>query len=441
MNLVTIEIIVLFLLTIANGYFAMSEMAIISSRKSRLQQMAEKGNKGAHIALELAEKPTRFLSTIQIGITTISIITGAIGASSVSGGLAVQFDKVPWLAPISHPLAIVLVIFLITFITLVLGELFPKRIGLTNAEKIAAGVAPTMLFISRIATPLVRLLSGTTEGLLRLFGIKSSKEPGVTEEEVRVMIDEGTQGGVFEEEQQDMVERVFRLNDRSISSLMTHRSEMVWLDVNDPLKENFKKIMESGYSNFLVSKEELDNVVGYVRTKDLLARYFKDEPIDLKAAVKTPLYVPEATTALETVEKLRNEKAHFALVVDEYGSIAGVVTLTDVLQAIVGDIPWVDNEGEPEFVEREDGSWLVDGKMAVDDLEMLLDVDELPEEEANYETVGGLIMAHYDRIPVAGDCFEWNNLSFEVMDMDGHRVDKVLVVPMDKSGKALPTKK
>ena len=433
MNLVTIEIIVLFLLTIANGYFAMSEMAIISSRKSRLQQMAEKGSKGAHIAIELADKPTRFLSTIQIGITTISIITGAIGASSVSGSLAIQLDKVTWLAPISHPLALILVLFIITFITLVLGELLPKRIGLTNAERIATGVAPTMLVISRIATPLVRLLSGTTEGLLRLFGIKSSKETGVTEEEVRVMIDEGTQGGVFEEEQQDMVERVFRLNDRSVSSLMTHRSEMIWLDVDDPVKENYKKIMESGYSNFLVSKGELDNVAGYVRTKDLLARYFKGEPVDLKSSVKTPLYVPEATTALETVEKLRNEKAHFALVIDEYGSIAGVVTLTDVLQAIVGDIPWVDNEGKPEFVQREDGSWLVDGKMAVDDLEMLLDVDELPEEEANYETVGGLIMAHYDRIPVAGDCFEWNNLSFEVMDMDGHRVDKVLVVPMNKT--------
>ncbi len=433
MNLVTVEIIVLFLLTIANGYFAMSEMAIISSRKSRLQQMAEKGSKGAHIAIELADKPTRFLSTIQIGITTISIITGAIGASSVSGSLAIQLDKVTWLAPISHPLALILVLFIITFITLVLGELLPKRIGLTNAERIATGVAPTMLVISRIATPLVRLLSGTTEGLLRLFGIKSSKETGVTEEEVRVMIDEGTQGGVFEEEQQDMVERVFRLNDRSVSSLMTHRSEMIWLDVDDPVKENYKKIMESGYSNFLVSKGELDNVAGYVRTKDLLARYFKGEPVDLKSSVKTPLYVPEATTALETVEKLRNEKAHFALVIDEYGSIAGVVTLTDVLQAIVGDIPWVDNEGKPEFVQREDGSWLVDGKMAVDDLEMLLDVDELPEEEANYETVGGLIMAHYDRIPVAGDCFEWNNLSFEVMDMDGHRVDKVLVVPMNKT--------
>ena len=433
MNLVTVEIIVLFLLTIANGYFAMSEMAIISSRKSRLQQMAEKGSKGAHIAIELADKPTRFLSTIQIGITTISIITGAIGASSVSGSLAIQLDKVTWLAPISHPLALILVLFIITFITLVLGELLPKRIGLTNAERIATGVAPTMLVISRIATPLVRLLSGTTEGLLRLFGIKSSKETGVTEEEVRVMIDEGTQGGVFEEEQQDMVERVFRLNDRSVSSLMTHRSEMIWLDVDDPVKENYKKIMESGYSNFLVSKGELDNVAGYVRTKDLLARYFKGEPVDLKSSVKTPLYVPEATTALETVEKLRNEKAHFALVIDEYGSIAGVVTLTDVLQAIVGDIPWVDNEGKPEFVQREDGSWLVDGKMAVDDLEMLLNVDELPEEEANYETVGGLIMAHYDRIPVAGDCFEWNNLSFEVMDMDGHRVDKVLVVPMNKT--------
>jgi putative hemolysin len=436
MNLVTIEIFILFLLTIANGYFAMSEMAIISSRKSRLQQMAEKGIKGARVAIELADKPTRFLSTIQIGITTISIITGAIGASTVSASLATQFDKVTWLAPISHPLAIVLVLFIITFITLVLGELLPKRIGLMNAERIASGVAPAMLFISRVATPFVRLLSGTTEGLLRLFGIKSSKEPSVTEEEVREIIDEGTQGGVFEEEQQDMVERVFRLNDRSVNSLMTHRSEMVWLDVDDPQKENFKKIMDSGFSNFLVSKGELDKVVGYVRAKDLLARYFKGEPIDLKAAVKTPLYVPETTTALEMVEKLRNEKAHFALVIDEYGSIAGVITLNDVLQAIVGDIPWVDNEGEPEFVQRQDGSWLVDGKMAVDDLEMLLDVDELPEEEANYETVGGLIMAHYDRIPVAGDCFEWNNLSFEVMDMDVHRVDKVLVVPMDKFGKA-----
>jgi putative hemolysin len=436
MNIVTIEIFILFFLTIANGYFAMSEMAIISSRKSRLQQMAEKGSKGARFAIELAEKPTRFLSTIQIGITTISIITGAVGASTVSASLATQFDKVTWLAPISQPLAVVLVILIITFVTLVLGELLPKRIGLMNAEKIASGVAPAMLIISRIATPFVRLLSGTTEGLLRLFGIKSSKEPGVTEEEVREIIDEGTQGGVFEEEQQDMVERVFRLNDRSVSSLMTHRSEMVWLDMDDPQKVNFKKIMESGYSNFLVSKGELDKVVGYVRAKDLLAKYFRGEPIDLKTAVKTPLYVPEATSALEIVEKLRNEKAHFALVIDEYGSIAGVVTLTDVLQAIVGDIPWVDNEGTPEFVQREDGSWLVDGKMAVDDLEMLLDVDELPEEEANYETVGGLIMAHYDRIPVAGDCFEWNNLSFEVMDMDGHRVDKVLVVPMDKSGKA-----
>lgn len=433
MSVITIEIIILFVLTIANGYFAMSEMAIVSSRKSRLQQMAEKGNKSARLAIELAEKPTRFLSTIQVGITTISIINGAIGGSSLAASLATQFDKVSWLAAVSHPLAIVIVIFIITFITLVLGELLPKRIGLLNAERIAAGVAPAMRVISQIATPIVHLLSGTTEGLLRLFGVKSSKEPSVTQEEVREIIDEGTQGGVFEEEQQDMVERVFRLNDRSVSSLMTHRSEMVWLDVDDPQKVNFKKIMESGYSNFLVSKGELDNVVGYARTKDLLAKYIKGEPFDLNAVIKTPLYIPEATTALEIVDKLRNEKAHFALVVDEYGSIAGVVTLTDVLQAIVGDIPWVDNEGKPEFVQREDGSWLVDGKMAVDDLEMLLDVDELPEEEANYETVGGLIMAHYDRMPVAGDCFEWNNLSFEVVDMDGHRVDKVLVVPMDKT--------
>jgi putative hemolysin len=346
------------------------------------------------------------------------------------------FARVSWLAPISHSLAVVIVILIITFITLIIGELLPKRIGLARAERIAAGVAPAMLLIARIATPIVRLLSVTTEGLMKVFGVKTSKMPDITEEEVKVMIDKGTQVGVFEEEEQEMVERVLRLNDRTVSSLMTHRSEMIWLDIEDSIKSNFKKIMKSGYSNFLVSKGELDDVVGYVRTKDLLAMHIKGEPIDIKASVKTPLYVPEATTALETVEKLRNEKIHFALVVDEYGSIAGVVTLTDILQAIVGDIPWVDEKGKPEVIQREDGSWLVDGKMAVDELEMLLNVDELPEEEANYETVGGLIMAHYDHIPKAGDCFEWNNLSFEVMDMDGNRVDKVLVVPMDQDGKA-----
>jgi putative hemolysin len=436
MSIVAVEIIALFFLTIANGYFAMSEMAIISSRKSRLQQMAEKGKKGAMIALDLSNKPTRFLSTIQIGITLISIITGALGGASISTSLAALLAQVPWLAAISHTLAIIIVLAVITFVTLVLGELLPKRIALNNAEKIAVSVAPAMQVISKIATPFVRLLSGTTEGLLRLFGIKPNKEPSVTEEEVQMMIDEGTEVGVFEEEQQDMVERVFRLNDRTVSSLMTHRSEMVWLDLEDPQKENLDKILSSGYSNFLVSDGELDKVIGYVRAKDLLASYVRGEKIDFKTGAKTPLYVPETTTALEVVERLRNEKAHFALVIDEYGSIAGVVTLTDVLEAIVGDIPGVDNEGEPEVVQREDGSWLVDGKMAVDDLEMLLDVDELPEEDANFETVGGLIMAHYDRIPTAGDCFEWNNLSFEVMDMDGHRVDKVLVVPLDKNGKA-----
>jgi putative hemolysin len=288
-----------------------------------------------------------------------------------------------------------------------------------------------MLFISRLAMPAVAFLSFSTDALLRLLGIRSANEPAVTEEEIKILIDEGRQSGVFEDVEQKIVERVFRLSDRTVNSMMTHRSEIITLDLEDPFEDNMKKIISSGHSNFVVCRGEIDEVVGIARAKDLLAEWVNGKPTSIKTSPQMPPFVPEGMKALDVVEHLREVKSPIALVVDEYGSIAGMVTFTDILEAIVGDIPGMDVEGEePEALQREDGSWLFDGMMSVDELLLLLDLDELPEEDASYETVGGLVMAQLDRIPELGDKFEWDDFRFEVIDMDGHRVDKVLVTPL-----------
>jgi len=264
---------------------------------------------------------------------------------------------------------------------------------------------------------------------VRLLGIKPASEPAVTEEEVKILIDQGRESGVFEDVEQEIVERVFRLSDRTVNSLMTHRSEIVWLDLEDPLDENIQKILSSGHSNFVVCKGDFDEVIGIVRAKDLLREYAAGRSVAIPASLQMPPFVPEGTKALEVVARLRHDKSPVALIVDEYGTIDGMVTLTDVLEAIVGDIPALDDKGEPAAMQREDGSWLLDGMMSVDEMQMLLNLDELPEDADDYDTVGGLFMAQMGRIPRVGDIFEWHNLRFEVMDMDGHRVDKVLVVP------------
>jgi putative hemolysin len=257
----------------------------------------------------------------------------------------------------------------------------------------------------------------------------------VTEEEVKILIEQGRESGIFEDVEQEIVERVFRLSDRSVNSLMTHRSEIVWLDVEDPLEENIQKILNSGHTNFVVCKGEFDNVIGVLRAKDLLRGFVDGGAISIPQSLPMPPFVPEGVDALQAVARLRHDKSPVALVVDEYGSIDGMVTLTDVLEAIVGDIPALDEKGEPAATKREDGSWLLDGMMPVDELQMLLDLDELPEDSDDYDTVGGLFMAQMGRIPRTGDTFEWNDLRFEVMDMDGHRVDKVLVMPMKLPGR------
>lgn len=428
------EILILIILILANGLFSLSEMAVISARKVRLQQRAEEGDKGARTALNLAQHPTRFLSTVQIGITLIGIMSGAFGGATLAEKLAVSIAKFEPLAPYSEAIAVAIVVMVVTYLSLVVGELVPKRVALNNAEGIASAVAQPMLFISKLTGPIVSLLSFSTEMLLRVIGIKPVNEPAVTEEEVKILIDEGRRSGVFEHVEQKIVERVFRLSDRTVNSIMTHRSEMIWLNRDASFESNMQKVITSGHSNLVVCQGDLDHVVGIVRTKDLLAEYVKGKPDSIKPASQMPPFVPDGMNALDVVERLREVKSPIALVVDEYGTVAGMVTLMDVLEAIVGDIPGVDMEGEmPEATRREDGSWLLDGMMSVEELKLYFDLDELPEEEAYYETVSGLFMAQLGRIPSVGDTFEWQQLRFEVMDMDGHRVDKVLVTPVASS--------
>ena len=433
MNSLTTEILILILLILTNGLFSLSEMAVVSARKVRLQQRAEAGNKGARTALSLAVQPTRFLSTVQIGITLIGILSGAFGGATIAESLAAYIGQYPALQPYSEAIAVGIVVTLVTYFSLVFGELVPKRLALNNAEGIASSIAPIMEFVSRVTKPVVSLLSFSTEIIVRLLRIRPISEPTITEEEVKILIDQGTQSGVFEDVEQEIVERVFRLSDRTVNSLMTHRSEMIWLDVEDPLEENIKKIIATGHSNFVVCKGDFDRVTGILRTKDLLREYASGGPIGIPESLPMPPFVPEGMKALELVARLRHDKSPVALIVDEYGTIDGMVTLTDVLEAIVGDISALDDKGEPEVTQREDGSWLLDGMMSVDELQMLFDLDDLPDDAEDYDTVGGLFMAQMGRIPAVGDVFEWNDLRFEVMDMDGHRVDKVLIKPAKPS--------
>jgi putative hemolysin len=429
MNAPTTEILILILLILTNGLFSLSEMAVVSARKVRLQQRAEEGSKGARTALALAVQPTRFLSTVQIGITLIGILSGAFGGATIAEWLAAYFARFPALQPYSEAIGVGIVVTVVTYFSLVIGELLPKRLALNNAERIAISVAPLMEFVSKVARPVVSLLTVSTEILVRLLRIKPTSEPAITEEEVKILIDQGTESGVFEDVEQEIVERVFRLSDRTVNSLMTHRSEMVWLDVGDPLEENIDKIIASGHTNFIVCKGGFEDVIGILRAKDLLREYAAGRSVSIPDSLPMPPFVPEGMKALELVVRLRHDKSPVALIVDEYGTIDGMVTLTDVLEAIVGDISALDDEGEPAAIHREDGSWLLDGMMSVDELQMLFDLDELPGDADDYDTVGGLFMAQMGRVPAVGDKFEWNDLHFEVMDMDGHRVDKVLVMP------------
>jgi putative hemolysin len=422
------EILIIFCLILVNGLFAMAEIAIVSARKLRLQQRVDDGDKRASTALKLVEDPSRFLSTIQIWITLVGILAGAFGGATLAEQIGIWLQSIPWLAAYGELIGVVIVVLIITYFTLVLGELVPKRLALQNAEEIAVRLAGPMDFVAKLASPLVHILSASTNWIVRILGVQLPEEPSVTEEDIKVMLEQGTQEGVFQEAEQQMVAGVFRLADWDVGNLITPRTGVVWLDLDDSLDENCRKIVESVHARFPVARGSLDNVLGVVQTKDLLVAQLTGQTLDLERLMIEPIVVPERMPALEVLELFKESPLKLALVIDEYGGLQGLVTINDILRAIVGENLMSSQVEEDEIITREDGSWLIDGMLSVDELKEFLNLDELPDEKiADYQTLGGFIMTMLGRIPAPADHFSWDDFVFEVVDMDGFRVDKVLV--------------
>ncbi len=415
------ELLILLALTLLNGALALTETAFVAVRKVRLLQMADEGSAAARKTLLLTQNPTPMLSTIQIGITLIGVLVGAFGGATIAESLANTLRQVPTLAPSADTLAFALVVLFVTYLSVVLGELFPKRLALLNPEAAAVRLVPLLHTVSRLVMPLVRLLTLSTDALLWLVGIPRDAEPLVTEEEVEAMMRQGVQAGIFAETEREMVAGMFSLDELRVAAVMTPRTEIVWLDLDDAAHLNQTKIIEGRFSRLPVARGDLDQVLGLVRAKDLLARALSGQPFDLEAAVRQPLYVPESASAARALEQFKATGQQLALVIDEHGGIAGLVTLMDLTAEIVGDI------GPAAAVRRDDSSWLLDGLLPLAEVQELLEIKAFPEEPGAYQTLGGLVMAVLGHIPAAGDSFEWGGWRFEVVDMDGRRVDKVLV--------------
>jgi magnesium and cobalt exporter, CNNM family len=428
---ITFEIIFIIVLLIANGLFSMSEMAVVSSRKPRLQKRASDGDKGAQAALELAGNPGPFLSTVQIGITLVGILAGAFGGATIAEKLAPTLKSFPAIETYADKISFGLVVLVITYLSLVIGELIPKRLALHSPEKIASKVAAPMKKLSALASPMVKLLEGSTNGLLRLFGLRESSEPPVTEDEIKVLIEQGIRAGVFEEAERDLIERTFHLGDRTVSELMVPRPDVVFLDLDDP-PEVIKAIISSNrLSRYPVIHGATDNVVGIVRAKDLLAREYSNQPFDLKAAMVPALFFPDTMPAFKAIEMFKSSRRHMAMVIDEHGGVEGLVTVNDILDALVGDIPSMDEQGEQAVVRREDGSFLLDGALPVDQLKQTLQLRRLPgEEDGGFQTLGGFLMMRLGRVPAVADHVDVGGWRLEVVDMDRQRVDKVLATPI-----------
>jgi len=426
-----LDALLILLLILANGLFSMTEIALVSARKARLEEHAENGEEKAKVALDLASSPNRLLSTTQVGITLVGILIGAVGNETLGSRLAVLLATVPFLTPYAEGLALAIIVIVVSYLSLVLGELIPKRIALNNPERVAMAMSGIMRAMEWVAHPFVLLLTHSTDLGMRLLRIKPSQEPVVTEDEVMGLIEQGTVTGVFEETEQDMVESVFRFGDRTVDAIMTPRSEIEWIDLDEPLDEIIKQVATSKHTRFPVAHEDLDDVQGFLRGRELLARCVNNETPQLNDLIERPLLIPESMSALKMLELFKQKGVEIAVVIDEYGGTLGIVSLHDILTTIVGDIPDSGEEAESDVVEREDGSLLLDGMIPVEELEDMLDINALPDEErAGYQTLGGLMMSQIGGIPVTGQHFEWQGYRFEVVDMDGRRVDKVLVTPM-----------
>ncbi len=421
------EIGLILLLIAINGVFAMSEIAVVSSRKARLQKMADSGQPGAESALALHDDPSRFLSTIQVGITSVGILSGAMGESAFADPLAAWLDQFPLLAPYAKAIALGLTVLLITYLSVVVGELVPKRLALFWPEGIASIVSRPMTLLARIASPLVWLFSASSSALLRLLGAKRNNEPPITDDEIKVLMEQGAEAGVFHESEQEIVSNVLRLDELRVGAIMTPRKQVYAIDLETSESEIREAIADSPYARIVVYRGELEHIAGVLARGELLKAALAGKEPQLDAAIKPPLYVPDTVTSTHLLEHFRKARTEFAIIVDEFGEMQGIVTLNDVLTAIVGDLPSDESALDPEVVAREDGSWLIDGGAAIERLKSLLELDEdLPgEAEHAFHTVGGFIMHQLERIPRVTDHVEFQHWRLEVVDMDHTRVDKV----------------
>jgi putative hemolysin len=433
------DVILLLGLILLNGVFAMSEIAIVSSRRTRLLQMADAGGTGARHALKLASEPTRFLSSVQVGITSIGILNGAIGEASIASRLRTSIEHVPVLAPYADTLSLAVMVILLTYVSLILGELVPKRLALTHPEAIASIIARPMDVLATVGRPIVTLLSVSTDTILRSFGVRHVKQPAVTLEEIRVLLEQGSDEGVFEGAEHEMVTNVLNLDDRRVGAVLTPRPDVVFLDVRDPLDTNRQKLREDPHNVLPLCDGGLDHVLGFVRSTTVLEKLLEGGTIDLPALAEKPLFVPETMSLMTLLEQFKRTHLPAALVVDEFGDVGGLVSLTDVITSIVGDLPAEPGE-EPMIVRRDDGSWLFDGGLDLDAALRTLDAESLLDDEdrQHYHTLGGLAMLALGRVPRTGDVFERGGYRFEIVDMDGNRVDRVLVSRIDRPAKMPP---
>jgi putative hemolysin len=427
----SIEILLIIVLVLANGVFAGTELAILGAKRGRLEQKADDGNLGARAALKLQDDPNRFLSSVQVGITLIGILTGAFGGATIAAPLAPFLQTLPVVGPFANQVAFGLVVLTITYVTLVFGELVPKRIALLKSEAYASMVAPPMALIARISAPIVGLLAFSTQLVLRLVGLGNAPDVQVTEEDIRALVREGAEGGTVDQHEQEFIESIFKFSDRSVRHIMTPRHDVEMLEADASLGDVLDELLESGYSRFPVYEETPDQIVGTVHVRDLLMLYRRvGEAAQVRDAINQPLYVPENSRASALLATFRKSRRHMALVVGELGGIEGVVTLEDVLEEIVGEIDdEFDDAAIPPVVMRDDGSYLVDGVLPIDEVKQLLDVEELPDEETyRFDTLAGFVISLLGSIPTAGEKVAWGGWIFEVVDMDNLRVDKVLVM-------------
>lgn len=421
-----LPILVLVLLTAVNGFLVMAELAIVSSRRGRLQKYAADGRRGAQDALELVEDPGRFLSSVQIGITIVAILSGAYGERALSPWLAQALHGVPWIGTHAELVASIIIVVCIVYVSLVIGELVPKRLALANPERLACFVAPAMRTLALVAAPIAELLRWSTEQVLRLVMVQKRNDAEATEEEVKSLIAEGTEAGVFEKAEREIIEGVLRIADRSVRSIMVPRPDIVWLDLTQSNEQIYNDISKSGHSRFPVSRGDVDKTIGIVHAKTLLEQLHNTGRINLEGALATPLYVHESTNVLKLLDMFKSSIVHMAIVLDEHGTVQGIVTPTDILTGIAGDLPEEEEDIGASAVRRDDGSWLLDAQMPVYEVERVLDLSGLGTDDAEYTTLAGFVLSQLGHIPATGESFRWKNWRFEVVDLDGRRIDKVL---------------